>query len=317
MIVFRKWLQKTYIKILNDQYMAFNQAVNNCLVLRNGNNHGDYEESDFFAPMPNMIKHRNPRTSASLPDITFSMDKDRNVKVARSVGPVVYDHTQFDWINRPDIAGQIIGTNFAQQKFREEFDLSISVLIAALNNHTGDILTDITDDTVKTLNLGAMNTALSKFGDAYQQINTWFINSKPMFDLFAANIANAANLFEFAGVIVKRDAFGNTLIMTDTPSLVDTGESPTEYYCLGLTQGSVIIEQNDDYRDASEEIIGKTNLGVRWQGEYSFNMEVKGHRWDETNGGPAPNDAALVLNTNWDSLVNTHKELPGVILKTI
>lgn len=314
MVVFRKWLQTTYIKVLNEQYSAFNEAVNNCLVLRNGNNHGDFEESDFYQPMPNMIRHRNPRDNNSLSDITFTMDKDRHVKVGRGGGPVVYDYTQFDWINRPDEAGMVIGKNFAKQKFRQEFDLMISIALAALSNHTSDIETDVTGLSQKNLSLAHMNTALSKFGDAYQQINTWFCNSKTMFDLWGQNIANAANLFDYSGVIVKRDPFGNTMIMTDTPSLVEAG-TPNEYYCLGLTPGAVILEQNDDYRDASEEILGKTNIGVRWQGEWSFNVQVKGHRWDDQNGGACPNDAALLVNTNWDSLVNTHKELPGIILK--
>lgn len=319
MVVFQKYFQTALNKILDLQYSAFNAAVNNALILRPGSNHGDFIEQSFVLPMDNLIHHRDPRADDSVTTIGFEMDKSRSVKTGRRIGPVEWSVTQFKWIQEdPKRAAVILAKNIAEQKFRKTFDLAVAVLAAAMGNNS-NIVHDITDSvTNKKLNYGDMTTALGLFGDAYQRINTWLMHSKPMFDLFGANLANEANLFSYNGVIVKRDPFGNPMIMTDTPSLKDTTPNPDEYINLGLTPGSVIIEENNDYTQEMVPVLGKTNIKYVWQGEYSVNVEVKNYSWDSTNGGKVPNDAALVLSTNWEVIDDTTvKVLPGVKLITI
>lgn len=315
MVVFQDYLEMAMIETLNEYITMFNAATNNCLILRSGSNHGDFVEESFVEAMPDMIKYRDPRTDTALSDVTFAMDKNRHVKVGRTAGPVKYDLTQFNWINKdPSAAGIIIGRNFAEEKFRKYFDLMISILRAAMSNDAADIQTDVSGSGTPNLTYGNMNTAMSKFGDAYRNISTWIMHSKPMFDLWGTNLANTNQLFSYAGVIVNVDPFGNTMIMSDSPSLINVTPTPDEYHCLGLTPGSIIFEENNDFEQDMESIIGRTNLGKRWQSEWSFNAMVKGYRWDSTNGGASPNDAALVLSTNWDNIVNTHKSLPGIDL---
>jgi hypothetical protein len=298
----------------------FNAATNNALILRPGSNHGDYVENSFYAEMPDMIKHRNPRADAALSDVTFTMERERTVKVGRTAGPVKWDDTQLAWIKRsPDEAGTVIGFNFAEQKFRKYFDLMISILVAAMSNDAASLRTDVTAavGVAANFNLANMNTAMSKFGEAYTKLGVWLVHSKPMFDLFGANLTNTANLFEFAGVRITTDHLGKPLIMSDSPSLVNTVPNPDQYRCLCLTPGSIIFEENNDYKSEYEKILGRTNLGNRWQAEWSFNASVKGYSWDAANGGTSPNDAALVVATNWDNVTNTHKNLPGVELLVI
>lgn len=317
MVVFQKYFQTALNKILDLQYSAFNGAVNNALILRSGSNHGDFVEESFMLPMANLIHHRDPRADSSVATIGFEMDKSRSVKTGRRIGPVEWTATEFKWIQEdPKRAAVALAKNVAEQKFRTTFDLALAILAAAMGNNN-NVVHDITGETVKTLNYSSMNTALSKFGDAYQRINTWLMHSKPMFDLFGTNLANEANLFSYSGVIVKRDPFGNPMIMSDSPSLVDTVPSPDEYISLGLTPGSIIIEENNDYVQELVPVTQRTNIKYVWQAEYSINIQVKNYSWDSTNGGKAPNDAALVLNTNWDVIDNTTvKVLPGVKLIT-
>lgn len=316
MVVFQEYKKMTMMEVLNIQVSAFNEAAKGCLILKTGNNDGDFTESSYLKAMPDMVHSRNPYIDQAVTPVTMAMDKDRSVKVARRGGPVKYDAVDFKWINRsPEDAGIHYGKNFAEQKFREYFDLAVAILKAAMSNDSALIGYDATLDTVKTLNYTALTKAAGKFGDAYTRIKAWLMHSKPVFDLWSSNLTNDSRLFNYGGVIVMSDPMGNPIIMSDTPSLVNTAPTPDTYNCLGLTEGAITFEENDDFTQAMQEVLLRENIGYLWQSEWSFNASVKGYRWDDVNGGKAPNDAALVLNTNWDKIaVNTHKDLPGVNL---
>jgi hypothetical protein len=45
-------------------------------------------------------------------------------------------------------------------------------------------------------------------------------------------------------------------------------------------------------------------------------MGVKGYAWDKTNGGHAPNAAALATGSNWDQYVTNIKDTAGVMVKS-
>ena len=56
---------------------------------------------------------------------------------------------------------------------------------------------------------------------------------------------------------------------------------------------------------------------MRYQGEYAYNMKVKGFTWDVTNGGANPTAAAVATATNWDKTVADDKNIGGVQLVTV
>jgi hypothetical protein len=55
---------------------------------------------------------------------------------------------------------------------------------------------------------------------------------------------------------------------------------------------------------------------VRLQGEYAFNLRVKGFAWDTANGGVNPTDGAVGTDDNWDLIATETKALAGVYLLT-
>ena len=62
--------------------------------------------------------------------------------------------------------------------------------------------------------------------------------------------------------------------------------------------------------------MGRENIVTRLQGEYAYNVGCKGVKWDVTNGGVNPSDAAVGTSTNWDSVMDDVKDLGGVIIRT-
>lgn len=320
MVVFQDQLVTTIVEILKEKAIAFNAAVGNAIVLRPGKLGADFRERAFFAAMGNLIRRRDPYGTGAIGTETISMKQKSDVKVGSGTPVVEWTAAQFDWVDlNPELAASILGKNLAQQMMDDYFDTAVAVLYAAMRNDDALLRTDKTSASPDTASWGYMAEATAKFGDASGKLNVWLSHSKPMHDIWQDNLTNAERLFTFGTVNVVRDPFGRVIVISDSPSLKDTTTTPGTpiFHMMGLTPNSVSIEQNDDFRSVIVPITGDENLKYNYQGEWSFNMSVKGYSWDTANGGKAPNNAALKLNTNWDRYENdaNFKNLPGVILE--
>jgi hypothetical protein len=141
------------------------------------------------------------------------------------------------------------------------------------------------------------------------------MHSKPLFDIFGAAITNSALLFNFGTVNVKTDPFGRPMVISDSPGLfIDA--STDLYIGLGLTPGAVRIDQQADFTDNLSTLNGDENIVRTYQAEWSYELGIKGFSWDKSNGGHAPNDAALAVSSNWDRIATDIKDLAGVMVTT-
>jgi hypothetical protein len=55
----------------------------------------------------------------------------------------------------------------------------------------------------------------------------------------------------------------------------------------------------------------------RYQGEYAFNLGLKGYQYDVSNGGSNPDATALGTGSNWDANTTSIKDSAGVVLKCL
>jgi hypothetical protein len=55
---------------------------------------------------------------------------------------------------------------------------------------------------------------------------------------------------------------------------------------------------------------------MRLQGEFAFNVGLKGFQWDVTNGGANPTDSALGTGSNWDLIAADIKDTSGIIIQS-
>lgn len=314
MVIFNELVKATYIELLQEKVIAFNEASGGTITMITGNEaiQGDFREESFYKQMGDLVRRRNPYSQGSISSVGFEMGTQVAAKIAAGTPVVEWTRAQFEWIKENVTrAATITGVNLAKQKFEDYFEQAVAIALAAMLNDAATIMHDVSGGS-NTLTHARMTAALEKFGDAHQNITTWISHSTPMFDLYQANLGNSEQLFRYEGVIVRSDPFGNRMVMSDLTQLVDSGD----YYLLGLTPNSVVVRENNDFAQETLPVVGSENLAYKYQAEWTYEVSVKGYSWDKDTGGAAPNDAALQSSANWNRIqTTTHKLLPGVILK--
>jgi len=226
----------------------------------------------------------------------------------------------------PEKLSAVIGQQLAVATMADMLNIGLGSLVAALSNDSATNGYDITSageaiaypagtQTLYTANSISLMHTKSLMGDRAERINCWIMHSSPFFALRKERLINAARLFQFGNVTVHQDEDGTRYVVTDSPNLVVVG-SPNEYYTLGMQVGALNVAQNDDFDAMFQEIVGFDNLVRKYQAEWSYNLSVRGYKWDVSNGGHSPTNAALLTSANWDRVATSNKDLAGVFLKT-
>ena len=314
--VYSEYAYSSMTEVLRQRIDLFNAATGGAITLRSAAHQGDFSDVAFFAKISGLVRRRNSYGSGSVAEKKLAHLVDTMVKVAAGTPPVRLDPGQFKWIQQnPEVAGAALGQQLAVDTMADMLNVGLGASYAALSAQTA-VVYDATGNTLpeNTLSFGNLNNGQAKFGDQASTISAWVMHSKPMFDLYGKNLANAERLFNYGNINVMRDPFGKLLVMTDSQNLVITG-TPNNYAVLGLVPGAVIIDQNNDYTANEEAKNGDENIIRTFQAEWSYNVGVRGFSWDKTNGGKSPNDAALLTATNWDKYATSHKDLAGVVVK--
>lgn len=129
-------------------------------------------------------------------------------------------------------------------------------------------------------------------GDAANGITCWVMHSKAYFDLMSQAIAD--KIFEVSGVTIYEGSvatFNRPTIVVDSPALFTAG-TPDTYSVLGLVENAIEVAESEERSIISDVVTGFENLILRIQGEYAFNLRLKGFAWDTVGGGVNPTDTA-------------------------
>ncbi|QZA70451.1 major capsid protein [Erwinia phage AH03] len=318
--VYSEYAYSTMTEVLQQQVDLFNQASNGAILLRSAAHQGDFSDIAFFQKVDGLIRRRNAYADTPIAQKSLKQIVDTMVKVATGTPEMRMDKGQFNWIQmNPEVAGAALGQQLAIDALADMLDIGLGATRAALLQDD-EVVLDISGETppADLVTLATLARATGKFGDASSRIVAWVMHSKPMFDMYANSLANTERLFTYGNVIVSRDPFGKLLIMTDAPALVDTTTTPAKpvYSSLGLTQGAIMLDQNNDYWANEENKNGFENIQTTFQAEWSYELGIKGYSWDKANGGKSPTNAALLTSTNWDRYSTSHKDLAGVLLES-
>ncbi len=316
--VFNDFAQGSATEVLAHNVELFNAATKGGILLQAARNAGDFSDKTMWAKLSGLVRRRNPYGSGAVTPLALSQLQDTSVKVAAGTPPVSLDPGMFEWIlKNPKEGGVVYGQQLAEERMADMVDVAIAALIASLVNEGTNYYATLG----ATATYAGLNLAAGKFGDRSQSLACWVAHSKVLTDIWAANIANTASLFNFGTINVRTDPFGRPIIITDAQSLVDsngagTGPDVASYRTLGLVPGAALIEDNGDYTSNLETKNGDENILRTVQSEWSYNVSVKGFAWDKSNGGKAPTTAALGTGTNWDAFATSPKDLAGVIYET-
>jgi len=301
-----------YSEALEQNSNIFNAASQGAITIEPNRLKGDYEKESFVKNISNLITRRNVTSVADATDSAMTQDEFIGVKVNRKIGPVANTLDSFRKIaSDPQEMSFLLGEQVGKASAVDMADTAARVLVAAITALGSGALHD---GTAGTPTHTGLIDILSKMGDGERNVVAWMMHSKSYFDLMRQAVAD--KVFEVAGVTIYTGTvatLNRPVIVVDSSPLITSG-TPDQYNILGLTRGACTIAESEQQEIVSDMVTGKENLIMRIQGEYAYNMKVRGMKWDVTNGGANPDDAALALSTNWDSVMaaaNGIKAGPG------
>jgi len=326
--VYEEEFQGSFVETVMQNIDAFNAAAAGALMLDERPLLGNYEKEAFWDEIINAnsaLTRRDITSTSSVTAVKLTQDEFIGVKLNRRNGPyqIAVDAVRkaIDAAASPEMAGRefsnVIGQQTAAEMPREMLDRALAALEAKLDS----VAALEEDDTAAVITTEGLVDALSKFGDAAQNIRLWVMHSKVYYNLLKDQVSDA--VYRADGVEIMEGVpatLGRPVLITDSASLkasngVSTGVDA--YSTLGLVPGAAQLTFSEPpFAWLTDPQTGSENIYLEWQGEYAFNLKLRGCQWDTGNGGSNPTNAAVATATNWDTVVADNKLLPGVILKT-
>jgi len=301
---------------------AFNRASLNALRIVTNRQKGDFAQESFFKNVTNIVQRRDVNVSPANPAVASTgvpIDEFVSVKLNRRIGPIDQTLDSFRKLgSNPDmeVLSFLLGGQIAKAMQVEMLDTLIRSLVASITAQGASLVHD-GDVGTAGMDTNDLVDGLALFGDAASRVRIWVMHSKPYYELVKSQItANIDGVSNFNVASATPITLNRPVLVTDSAALIDASVSPTQYITLGLTEDAAIAEDSESDMMHSEIITGQENLVARLQGEYAYNVGCKGVKWDVTNGGVNPNDAALGTSTNWDSVMDSIKDLPGVGIRS-
>jgi hypothetical protein len=316
-VIYQDQMRGAIVERLTQASSFFNGAGRG-IVLSTVSRRGDYAQESFFQNIANAVTRRDTTSTGTVTDLALAMEELISVKVNRKVGPVAQTLDAFRKVQmnaNSESLSFLIGTQFAKGMEIEMLNTILGVGRAALAAQASAFFDYSATGTIVTENLV---DGLAKFGDASSRIGVWVMHSKVYFDLLKSQIdpTNQGDVVAGAQLASASPATLNRpVIVTDSDSLIVTG-APDTYYTLGLTENALVAESSEQEDMVSELVTGLENLVVRLQGEYAYNVGMKGFAYDIAAGGANPDATAITTAANWDPKMASVKDWAGVCIAT-
>lgn len=318
-----------YTEMLRQFSNAFNAQSGGAIQLSSASKRGEIESSTFFQNIAGLIQRRDPSSLSPVNDKSVPMAQMDMVKVDRRVGPIAQTYDSFRKIGVAgsvpeshngsgiDLLDFIVGQQTAKGVQVEMINTLLAALVAALRKQASTK----TVQTTSGLTTLKMVDGLAKYGDAAgTAIGIWVMHSAKFYELVKDQItANIDGVTSYAIANASPITLNRPVLVIDSPSLVipnGVSAGVPSYVTLGLGAGAVKAEDSEDMMLATQLITGTENLSVRIQGEYSYNIGVKGFGYNVGTGGTNPGDAAISTAANWSLKAADSKDLGGVVIET-
>jgi hypothetical protein len=273
---------------------------------------GDFEKQSFMQDIAGLVQDRDVTSTTTVADSKLTQAEIISIKVNKRIGPMaetldVWKKVALDPNEFSVIMGQIAGKQVAVNYVNS----SLYAVRAVLKSIGSSVQYDSTAQTLKTANHTALVNTMATLGDKSSRIAAFVMHSAQYFELVKQSIAD--NVFQVAGAVIYSGTpatFGKPVVVTDSPATFDpaTGSVLAKYDILALVPGAVEVVESEDRDVLSQYITGLANLSLRIQGEYAYNMRVKGASF---TGAINPNDAALATAANWSFKLQDIKGGPG------
>lgn len=307
------------IETLVQNTEAFNAASRGSIVMRTNRKPGELDFESFFQNTADLVSRRDPSVVTPVNDTKVTQGEIVRVKLNRRIGPVAQTLDSFRKIGSQANVNSLsflIGTQIAKVQVMGWLNDGLAGLRAALLAES----TNFSDQSGGTATTPGLVDALAKYGDYASRLGLWVMHSKPFYDLVKEQIAlNITNVSDVNVAQASPITLNRPVLVTDSPALVTVdggGAGVNHYHSFGLTSNALVLEDSEEDIIHAEIQTGLENLVVRLQGEYAFNMGLKGFAWDATSGGVNPDNVALATGANWNKILTDGKDLAGVVITT-
>ena len=305
-------------EVLTQNANVFNAASGNAIRQVTRLMRGHYERESFIKSITNLVARRDITSIAAVADTPMVQEEMVGVKLNARIGPIADTLDAFRKIAPDEDAQRLFSFELGQQTATAiQLDMVNRGLIALQAALAGQA-TVLHDATNGTLQFSDLIDANAKFGDRSSRLVAWVMHSKPFYDLFRDGLANY-KIDSVAGMMIVEGnsaSFGRPVVMTDSPALVST-TTPYNYYTMALTADALEVAESEQREIVTDIVTGLQNLVMRIQGEFAYNVKVKGFKWDMTSGAVNPTDAALGTSSNWDPVATSHKDYAGVVIQSL
>ncbi|MDO8742049.1 MAG: major capsid protein [bacterium] len=303
-----------YKERLNQNLDVFNGQSAGTIVLTTERKHGDFDHEAFIKGSPGAIARQDQDVLVPVDDGKLTMEVSTGVKLNRQILPKTWTLSS---TRKPGFSMDIFrfeaGAQAAEQVVEEMLNTSLSGLRTAL---VGQASNSYVVPTSGVLNTDALAIALSKMGDRASRVKAWAMHSKTYWDLVRGQALPSVHGDQVAGAIVygaSPASYGRPIVVTDAEAGLVDG---TDYFTLGLTEGAVTAEETEDmFITVTDPITGYNQIFFRMQGEYAFNLKLKGFSYD-TTVGKNPVASAVAASNSWKKIVASSKDLAGVVIKS-
>jgi len=311
-VIYQEQFHTGVTEVMTQQANVFNEASNGAITLRTRLSKGDFIQQAFYQELANLVTRRNTASVAAADIIAMTQEEDVSVKLNRKIGPVVQTLDSFRKIAQdPMEMSYVLGTQWGKAIMLDYVNTAIAAADVAFAQ------TYEQDNSTATINHAGLVSAMAKFGDAGQNVVAFVMHSKPFYDLMQQSIAD--KIFEVAGVTIHTGtvaSLNRPIIVSDIAGLIDAG-SPNKYHTLALTRNAISVEESEGREIASDLVLGLEQMAMRYQGEYAYNVGLKGYSWNIAGGGKNPTAGALTTEANWLPIATDDKNTGGVRLITL
>ncbi len=285
---------------------------------------GDFDLQSFIKKITGTISRRDTTSVAAATDLAVAMDENISVKMNRKIGPIAQTLDAWKKAAMPfqtdfDVTGaqgfsRYLGSMIAKDIEGDMLDTGLlagRVFIGGANTNSNRF----TIATNGTLTTAALISTLALMGDAASRVKAWVMHSKVYFDLIQYQVSQANNGSDAAFGVIQAAmplTLNRPVYVTDSASLLVAG-TPNLYHTLGLVDSGIDMINSEEQTVVLDTVTGLENLVSRMQGEFAYNLAIKGAKWDTANGGANPSSGAVGTFSNWDQTATSFKDFAGVV----
>ena len=300
------------VETLEQNVDGFNSASNGTITLGSIALENDFADESFIKALSSaqLVKRRDyTGTGAVTPDKLIE-DAVNTVKLSRRYGPF---STTYDAWNRSNRSVDTFSLAIGKQLgVAIAADMLNTVLVAGV---AGIQATQVAiGDGTAVFDYTNIVDGLASMGDKAGRVDMLVMHSNTYFSTVDKGLS--MNALENVGGMTIREggaySLGLPVLVTDSPAL-DVAGNGSMFAVLGLTNDALRAIESDETIMKAQDSLLTENLERVIQGEGSYNVGVKGCKFDNTKSNPT--DADLGAQANWTYLFADVKSGAGFMLK--